>query len=100
MDLYEQGQIFTAPQYLWQDENKQSAEKTIALFKRFIREFKTNTLVFHYREMLMSNLQKDHYFLEVLQEDLINWDNNLARNLYERPSECIPIVSIFLFILF
>jgi DNA replicative helicase MCM subunit Mcm2 (Cdc46/Mcm family) len=94
MDAYEQGQIIAVSQNLWQDDGiKQSNEKTLALFKRFIMEFKTNTLIFKYKELLMSNLQKNDFYLEVLQEDLINWDTNLSKVLYEKPTECIPIVS-------
>lgn len=94
MDLYEQAQIYAAPQYLWQDDSKHSVEKLNGLFKRFIKEFKTNTLIFHYREMLLANIQKELYYLEVLQEDLINWDSSLSKTLYEKPYESIPIVSI------
>lgn len=99
MDLYEQAQVYTAPQYLWQDDSKQSVEKTIALFKRFIKEFKTNTLIFHYRDMLMSNIEKELYYLEVRQEDLINFDATLSRVIQDKPSESIAIVSnIFIYL--
>lgn len=101
MDLYEQAQVYTAPQYLWQDDSKQSVEKTIALFKRFIKEFKTNTLIFHYRDMLMSNIEKELYYLEVRQEDLINFDATLSRVIQDKPSESIAIVSIiFIYLCF
>jgi hypothetical protein len=93
MNLYEQAQVYFAPQYLWQDDSKQSVEKTIALFKRFIKEFKTNTLIFHYRDMLMSNVEKELHYLEVRQEDLISFDSTLSRLIQDKPSETIAIVS-------
>lgn len=93
MDLYEQAQIYYAPQNLWQDDNRNSHEKILALFKRFIKEFKTNTLNFYYRDMLKSNLEKEMYYLEVLLDDLINWDNYLAKMLFDKPNETVAIVS-------
>lgn len=96
MDLYEQAQIYTAPQYLWQDDSKHSSEKITELFKRFIKEFRTNSVIFHYRDLLLSNLQKEIFSIEINQEDLINFDNTLAKVLCDKPSDSFPLVRFLI----
>ena len=90
MDTYETNRLYTAPQYLWQEEPKMSNEKIIGLFKRFVKEFHTKS-TFHYREQFMSNIKKSEYYLECSFEDINNFDEQLANLLSSKPAESIPM---------
>ena len=36
------------------------------------------------------------YYLEVLLDDLINWDTFLAKMLFEKPNDTVAIVSFLI----
>ena len=95
MSGWDVGQIYFSDQHLNGDQDAQDTGKlTKEHFKGFIREFTEDvrTGTFLYREQLKNNIQAGRYVLNVNTRFLSGYNEDMAANVMQNPTEYIPMV--------
>ncbi|RKO89743.1 MCM2/3/5 family-domain-containing protein [Blyttiomyces helicus] len=86
---WDAGRVYNTNIYPGESSDDSNAA-TEAKFVEFLRTFRLDN-TFVYRDQLRQNLIIKQYFLEVDLAHLMNYDEELANNLKERPGEYMPM---------
>ncbi|ODV60457.1 MCM DNA helicase complex subunit MCM5 [Ascoidea rubescens DSM 1968] len=90
MSAFDVAEVFSARVLPGEDTPNTSFSKIIKAFRSFILEFRLDTQ-FIYRDQLRENLLRKEYSLVVDSDDLIQFNEELQKKLYDSPAENIPL---------